>query len=105
MKILLPLAAIAAGFLATPSAYAQDAAARIVKVADLRLDTAEGVAKFDRRLAIAAKNVCASVVDFDRAGRRAAKACQVDTMAAFAPQRDTLIAAAQAKTVVQLSAR
>jgi UrcA family protein len=105
MKILLPLAAIAAGFLATPSAYAEDASTRIVRVSDLRLDTAEGVAKFDRRLAIAAKNACASVVDFDRAGRRAAKTCQVDTIAAFTPQRDTLIASAQAKHGVELSAR
>ena len=94
MKILLPLAALAAGFLVAPSAYAQNDV-RIVHVADLQLDTADGVAKFDRRLSIAVRDVCGTTASYDRAGRKAIERCRIDTRNSIAAQRNVLVASAR----------
>ena len=107
MKILLPLAALAAGFLVTP-ALAQavpDAAPRIVRHADLRLDTASGVARLDRRIEIAVREACGTSGSFDRAGRKAIERCRTATLAQATSQRDRVIAAAQANPGQMLAAR
>lgn len=103
MKILLPLAAIAAGFLVTPAAQAQDS--RTVRVADLRLDTEQGVRLLDRRIHIAAREVCAPVASYVRSQRALAMRCQKETVAAAAPQRAASLAALQASSGIELSAR
>jgi len=103
MKILLPLAAIAAGFLVTPSAYAQDS--RPVRVSDLRLDTAEGVKLLDRRIRSAARAVCAPAADYVRNQKVLAMRCEKETIAAATPQRAAAIAAVQPSSGIELSGR
>jgi UrcA family protein len=104
MKILLPLAALAAGFLATPSAYAQQTS-RTVHVADLRLDTAQGVARLDRRLQMAARDVCAAPAAYERAQREAVKVCVAQTVVATKVQRDAVLASVRPASAIELSAR
>lgn len=94
MKIILPLAALAAGFLAAPAAYAQTAQSLTVHHTDLRLDTGRGVAVLDRRIARAAREACGTVAAYDRSGREAIAACRAETVAQVTPQRDALVARA-----------
>ncbi len=103
MKILLPLAAMAAGFLVTPSAYAQES--RLVRVSDLRLDTAEGVKLLDRRIRSAARAVCQPPADYARSQKVLAMRCEKETIAAVTPQRAAAIAAIQPSGGIQLSGR
>jgi UrcA family protein len=104
MKILLPLAALAAGFLATPSAYAEPAS-RTVRIADLRLNTHAGVAALDRRLHLAAREVCAAPAAYERSQRRLVADCVAATVAAATPQRSAVLATVRIADAVELSAR
>lgn len=104
MKTLLPLAALAAGFLIAPSAFAEPTS-RTVRVADLRLDTAAGVARLDRRLHFAAREVCAAPAAYERSQRRLVAACVADTLAATRLQREAILAAAPPRGSIELSAR
>lgn len=107
MNILLPLAALAAGFLVTPAtAQALPEPAPVsVHHADLRLDTARGVARLDRRIATAAKVACGTTADYDRAGRKAIDRCRSDVRDQAAAQRAYLIAAAKVRSDRLLAAR
>ncbi len=109
MKILLPLAAIAAGFLAMPSAYAQSADAapvqRVVSTTDLSLGTEGGLARLDRRLHRAAKEVCAAPMPYEPHQRRLIKDCVTETVAAAEPQRAALLAGTLPASGIQLTAR
>ena len=104
MKILLPLAAMAAGFLTAPTAYAHNAS-RTVEVSDLRLDTAQGVARLDRRVHLAAREVCAAPAAYDRSQRRAVAECVAETVSATAPQRSALLAGVKPVGGIEMSAR
>lgn len=104
MKILLSLAALAAGFFVAPSAHAQNAS-RIVATDDLRLDTAKGVARLDRRLHLAAREVCGYPIAYDHSQRSLIMECIAETVAAAIPQRTTLLASARRSGVIELSAR
>ncbi|MFL0418261.1 UrcA family protein [Sphingomonas sp. 179-I 2A4 NHS] len=109
MKILLPLAAVAAGYLAAPSAYAQSADAapfqRVVSTADLALGTQDGLARLDRRLHRAAREVCAAPMPYEPHQRRLIRDCVVETVAAAATQRTALLADSQSASGILLSAR
>jgi UrcA family protein len=103
MKILLPLAAIAAGFLATPSVYAQTS--RAVHLGDLRLDTQDGISRLDRRLHLAAREVCAAPAAYERSQRRLMAECVAETVAAATPQRAAVLASFRQAKAIELSAR
>ncbi|WBH16523.1 UrcA family protein [Sphingomonas radiodurans] len=108
MKILLPLAALAAGFLTAPTAQAQvdtRTASRTVHVADLRLDTDAGVARLDRRLHLAARDVCAAPAAYDRSQRKLVQDCVAQTLAATTTQRTALLASIRPTGAIQLSAK
>ena len=104
MKILLPLAALAAGVLVAPAAYA-GTPTRTVSVADLRLDTPEGRTRLDHRIARAARDVCTSDAQSFPQARNEASACRAATIAAVAPQRAVLLAQLPGAAGIELSAR
>lgn len=68
-----------------------------VETADLNLGSPEGQARLDRRIGVAARRVC------QRAGARSlsdltkTRACEEAALASAQPQRDELVAAAEAR--------
>jgi UrcA family protein len=94
MKIVLPLAALAAALSAGP-AFAQPAgsAAQVVHYADLDLASAAGRRELDRRIGIAVREACGTASDADLHGRNLVQNCRVETRRAIAPRRTALLAA------------
>jgi UrcA family protein len=92
MKILLPIAALAAAFAAAPAlAQSQSATATaIVRTAGLDLGTAAGRRALDRRIGNAVREACGTASDADLHGRNAVQACRAETRAAAQAQRSAL---------------
>jgi UrcA family protein len=67
---------------------------KAVTTADLDLSTRDGVARLDRRLAAAARDVCRRP-GADLSNRTAEARCQAEALADVAARRGQLIAAAQ----------
>ena len=74
-----------------------------VRVADLDLNTPEGVAALDRRLSRAAVRACEGSGLTTVWDNRVAERCQVRTLARVADQRDQVIAAARGNSQVASS--
>ncbi|MEA3063174.1 MAG: hypothetical protein QOJ94_2955 [Sphingomonadales bacterium] len=94
MKILLPLAALAATLTAGPG-FAQPAgsAPQVVHYADLDLSSAAGRREFDRRIGIAVREACGTPSDADLHGRNLVQHCRVETRRAITAQRSAALAA------------
>ncbi len=99
MKTILVAAALAAVWSGAP-ASAQ--ASRSVAVHDLDLSRPADLATLDRRLAAAARRVCAEPGSTVFGSYAAARSCERATRRALAPQRE---AAIEAATGVALAAR
>src|SRR3954469_18920528 len=95
MKILLPLAALAAT-LATP-ALAQSAPSATVAVhtADLDLTSRAGRSALDRRINAAIEIACGDLSDVDLHGKNVAQRCRAETRAQAAAQRSNAVALAR----------
>jgi len=74
-KIIFSVAAAAAIFVSAPAA-AQDAESARVYYGDLDLSSAKGVARFNSRVAYAAKQVCGTPSALDMTLSRHARACR-----------------------------
>ncbi len=87
-------------FTATP-ALAEPAAfvSSTVQTADLDLSTDAGQSKLDRRLSIAAKEVCGTASPSDLAGQNNVVQCRKDTLARVSGERDQRIAAASSRPI------
>ncbi len=98
MNTIASVAALAAAFLVVP-ATAQGPAAptrsMIVKIADLDLTTARGVARLDLRVHRAAVALCGKSPDFDVRGRNEDRRCVAAAKAAAAPPVTAAIDAAR----------
>ncbi|MEA2999239.1 MAG: hypothetical protein QOK17_1072 [Sphingomonadales bacterium] len=94
MKILLPLAALAATLTAGP-AFAQPGAPapQIVHYADLDLSSAAGRQELDRRIGVAVRDACGTASDADLHGRNLVQLCRVETRRAVAARRTAALAA------------
>lgn len=100
MKMLMSLAALAAGAFVTP-AFAQDNApvtrTAMVRTAGLNLSDPAQVAALDRRIESKVRTLCHTPRAFDLgAGRVASKRCRADALANVAAQRQ--------RTIIALSA-
>jgi len=76
----------------------------VVQTADLDLSTARDQQALDRRLNLAAKEVCGTASDADVAGKNEVRRCRVETLAGLAAERDQRIAAASSQPI-QVAAR
>ncbi len=93
--IAMLLAFTAAPTLAEPPATVSST----VKIADLDLSTAEGQRKLDRRLSIAAREVCGTASPADLAGQNQVSRCFEDILARLASERDQRVAAASNRPI------
>lgn len=91
MKTILAAAALAAAWSGAP-ASAQPT--RTVAIRDLDLSRRADIARFDRRLADAARAVCADTSSSLYGSYAAAKGCERATRRAVTVQRDAVVARA-----------
>ena len=89
------LAFTAAPVLAEPPAPVSSA----VQIADLDLSTEAGQRKLDRRLSIAAREVCGTASPADLEGQNDVNRCFKDTLARLADERDQRVAAASDRPI------
>ena len=86
-------------FTATPALAEPVIATSTVQTADLDLSSSKGQRALDRRLQLAAKEVCGSASDADIAGKNEVRRCRVETLARVASERDQRIAAASSQPI------
>ena len=92
-------------FAAAPAlAEAPAPATAKVQIADLDLSTASGQRALDRRLSVAAKEVCGTASPADVAGQNEARRCFKNTLSSIASERDKRIAAASTQPI-EIAAR
>ncbi len=89
------LAFTATPALAEPPQYVSST----VQVADLDLSTDAGQRKLDRRLTIAAREVCGTASPIDLVGQNDVLKCRQDALASVAADRDQRIAAASSQPI------
>ncbi|MGH6617047.1 UrcA family protein [Sphingomonas sp.] len=94
MKILITLAALAAGTFVAP-AFAQKAevgpSPQVVTYSDLDLSTVRGVRTLDRRIDRAVREACGWASDFDIVGQKELRRCRKQTTAQIAARRSLAI--------------
>jgi UrcA family protein len=95
MKILLPIAALAAAVVGGPVlAQSQSSTASvIVRTADLDLGSAAGRRALDRRIGNAVREACGAVSDIDLHGTNALQACRAEAREAAQAQRSAALRA------------
>jgi UrcA family protein len=101
------LALIASATLITPtvaSAAEPETVSSIVRTADLDLSSEAGQRALDRRIVVAAHEVCGSPSPVDLMGVSAVRDCRERTIAAAAEQRQRILSAAKAGTPIILAA-
>jgi len=103
---LFGLAALASVAAITP-ALAVDATTvtSIVRTADLDLSNDDGRRALERRIALAAREVCGTPSGVHLEGRNAARKCRDATIAAVHAKRDELFAAAARGAPIIVAAR
>lgn len=95
------LPALLLALTATP-AMAEPAAptTSIVRTADLNLASKDGQRALDRRLSLAAKEVCGTASDADLVGQNDVSQCRKDVLAQVAGDRDQRIAVASNRPIL-----
>lgn len=94
MKTMILAALVAATTPFVPVAAETVRATTVVATRDLDLSTAHDRHRLDRRLAIAARNVCGEASRFDIVGTRKAAQCRGAVLEEAAGRRDALVASA-----------
>jgi UrcA family protein len=101
-----PFIATLLAFAATPALAEPPATvSSTVQIADLDLSSADGQRKLDRRLSIAAKEVCGTASPADLAGQNEVNRCFKEILARAADERDRRIAAASNQPIQVASSR
>ena len=77
---------------------------RLVRTADLNLNSEAGRRQLDVRLAHAAREVCGTASDSDLRGKNAVRECRVDVLAKAQSQRDSVLAANDHKGFIAVTA-
>ncbi len=99
MKTMIRAALVAATTPFVPAAAEMVRATAVVATRDLDLSTAHDRHRLDRRLAIAAREVCGEASRFDIVGARKAAQCRGAVLEAAASRRDALVATAAGVSV------
>ena len=95
LRIILASFMATAAVIEAAPALAETAPAQnvsIVRTADLDLSTAAGREALDRRLIVAAHEVCGTASDADLAGKNAVRACRHDVLADARAKGESLAA-------------
>lgn len=92
MKTLLALAALGGSLYLAPAALAQPAAAT-ASASGIDLTSADGRARFDRRIERAVNAVCGDTSSANALGWKQVKACREATLASARSRRDQMLAA------------
>lgn len=104
MKTLIPFAALAAMLPLVPATAAVPVRTQTVSYADLDLASAKGRTTLDRRLRLAAEDVCGTVSDFDLAGQSELRRCRTETVLAGRSEARRQLAAANPANAIRLAA-
>jgi UrcA family protein len=80
-------------------------AVSVVRTGDLNLGTAKGQRELDRRLVIAAGEVCGAPIDVDPAGRNDIRLCRQSVLTEARAQSEALIAARATNAIIQIATR
>jgi UrcA family protein len=107
--IALVSALITGGLIKAAPALAQTQSAPAVEVslvhtADIDVSTEAGQRQLDRRLSIAAREVCGTASDADLAGKNDVRACRAETLAKARLQTQSLMATAGRGTTIAITA-
>ena len=100
---LFALALIASVAIVSPTvaqAFEPETVTSIVRTGDLDLSNDSGQQELERRIALAAREVCGTASDADLEGKNAARQCREDTVAQASAQREQLLAAARSGTPI-----
>ncbi len=103
---LFTLALIASAAIIAPTASQAAEPApvtSVVQTADLDLASANGQRELDRRIVLAARDVCGTASPADLAGKNDVRHCRAETIAAATAQREQLLAAAKAGSPIQIA--
>ena len=97
--IALVSALITGGLIKAATALAQDrvpgqAVVSLVHTADIDVTTADGQRQLDRRLSIAAREVCGTASEADLAGKNDVRECRTETLAKARLQKQSILAVA-----------
>jgi UrcA family protein len=99
IRSLIPIVLLSTLVAATPAAASQ----KIVSYADLDLTNPEGIAKLDRRIQSAVRDVCGRAYPADLQSIHDVRRCRANSLADVQPQRSKALA--QNNSSVQLAAR
>ena len=99
---------LASGLAAAP-AFAQDqvpgqAVVSLVHTADIDVSTVNGQRQLDRRLSIAAREVCGIASDADLVGKNDVRACRAETLDKARLQKESILAAAGRGATIAITA-
>ena len=95
----------AAPALAQPASAQGEIAISYVQTADLDLQSASGRRQLDRRLAVAARDVCGTASDADLEGKNAVRHCVDEVLAKARGEGEQLIAGANRSVIAVTAAR
>ena len=76
----------------------------MVRTSDLDLASPAGERKLERRLAMAAREVCGTASDVDLRGKKAVRECRKEAIDRATGQREQLLAAAARGAVIAITA-
>jgi UrcA family protein len=76
----------------------------VVRTVDLDLSSDAGRRQLDRRLMVAAREVCGTASDADLAGKNIVRRCRDEVLAQAHARRDTLVASAQPSEPIAVTA-
>jgi UrcA family protein len=106
--IALVSALIAGGLIKAAPALAQaqpaPAVVSLVHTADIDVSTADGQRQLDRRLSIAAREVCGTDSDADLVGKNDVRGCRTETLAKARLQKQSILAAAGRGATIAITA-
>ena len=108
LTIILASALITGLAIKAAPALAEETAAptnvSLVRTADLDLSSKAGQRQLDHRLANAAREVCGEASDVDIEGKNEVRRCRDETLASARAQRDGLLAAADRRAFIAVTA-
>ena len=108
-KIALTAFVVTAGLIKGAPTLAAPAAAPLnvsyVHTADLDLSTDSGRRALERRLIVAARDVCGTASDVDIEGKNDVRQCRAETLAKAHSDRDAVLAANRGTVIVLTAAR
>jgi UrcA family protein len=98
---LFALAIAASAATITPTVAAEpETVTSVVRTADLDLSSRDGQQELDKRIAVAAREVCGTASDVDLEGKNAVRQCRAETIAQAESRREQLLAASRAGTPI-----